>query len=101
MFSRAFLQQVAALAQEEEDILRIMTVFPAWYTYKSHPTYDQFKPFCKDAVAAGYSLASLYRIFASGKIPSDLDALTRKHVPHWRPAGEIIESEFEIKRIQE
>jgi hypothetical protein len=86
------LQQARMAADAQSEILKIMTVFPAYYAYKSHPTYDQFVPFVREAVEQGYCLTSLYPIFASWMIPPDLDALARKHAQGWRPAGEIVES---------
>src|SRR6266699_2982214 len=92
--------KIAAKAQEQEDILKIMMVFPAWYTYKSYPTYEQFVPFIYDAEAMGYGLTSLYHIYSEGKIPTDLDTLAREHAEHWRPAGEIVESGIETRVIE-
>ena len=100
MFPRWFQRLAAERVQEEEDILRIMTVFPAYYQYKSKPTYEQFVPFAYDAEAAGFSLTALYQVFCSGTIPPELDALIRKHAEHWPPSGETVESRLEQRRLE-
>src|SRR6059058_2334184 len=92
--SHMFQREISRRAQEQEDIIRVLLLFPMNATYKAHPTDEQFVSFCYDAGAAGYSLKSLYEIFASGKIPAELDALIRKHAEGWRPSGEIVESEL-------
>lgn len=96
-----YLQRaVQEQADREKAIIQIMMVFSG-YEYKSHPTYAQFVPFVSDAEAVGYSTTLLYRIFASGKLPLDLDQLLRQHAEHWRPAGEIVESTTLPRRLEE
>ena len=96
-----YLQRlIQAHADREKAIIKIMMVFSG-YEYGSHPTYAQFVPFVYDAEAAGYSTTLLYRIFASGKLPADLDQLLRQHAEHWRPAGEIVESTTPPRRLEE
>ena len=68
---------VQAKADEQKAIMMSMMAFSDYCKYK--PTYDQFEPFCVEACRQGYSLRGLYEIFASGRIPADLDALIRKH----------------------
>jgi hypothetical protein len=84
--------------QDRKGLLKMYDLFQREIARRAKE-YEQFVPFCYDAGAAGYSLKSLYEILASGKIPQDLDALIRKHAEHWRPSGEIVESELKTRRI--
>lgn len=71
-----YLQRLAqALADREKAIIDILLVFLECYPYKSRPPFEQFVSFVCGAEALGYSTRDLRLIFASGKVPGDLDAL--------------------------
>lgn len=92
---------LAPKAEEERQVIQIMTLFPAYYRhYKVRPTFEQFKEFTDAAQSRGYGLNQLYEVFASGSLPAELDALIKRLAEYWRPAGEIIESELAQRRIE-
>jgi hypothetical protein len=88
------------IVQREEDINKIMTVFPA-YTYKSYPTPKQVDQLVDRADAMGLTADDLYHIFSSGIIPHKLDALMKDLSVHWRPSGHIVDTDAGVRWLQE
>lgn len=89
-------------ADRQSQILKIMTVFPQ--RYNSNPTYEQFERFITtlDFAQLEYQcLEALYVLFAQDKIPTDIDAKIRSAARSWRPSGQIVESRFETKLLQQ
>lgn len=89
-FDAQMMREIQRKADEQEAVLRIMTLFPDGQ-YNAHPTYEQFTSFVYEAASQGYTLDSLYRMFASGHLDNAIDALLRKHAQGWPPAGKTVE----------
>lgn len=89
-FDAQMMREIQRKADEQEAIIRILTLFPD-VQYNAHPRYEQFAAFVYESASQGCTLDDLYRMFASGKLASAIDALLRKHAQSWPPAGKTVE----------
>lgn len=89
-----WMREIQRKADEQKAVIEIMMLFPD-RQYKSHPTYEQFVLFVYEAASQGYTLDGLYRMFASGHLVSEIDALLHKHAQGWPPAGQTADGSAE------
>jgi len=96
-----FFDQLRQKAQREEVIIKIMMIFSA-YHYKANPTFEQVGQLVEMAgTTMGITAEKIHYIFASGSIPPELDALIQELSLHWRPSGDIVDTDLGVRWLRE
>src|SRR5260221_12828664 len=87
----------ASLAEQQAKIISIMFVCPLG---NRNPGFGRFAEFIQAACSMGYSLDSLYYIFASGAWPDNIVALFAEHSTNWplRKSPMINDEEFDLAK---
>jgi hypothetical protein len=101
IYDKFIRQRIEAEINRQAEILQLMTIFPAYYQYKSNPTYQQMEQLVDICNQQGYSTTNLYHIFATGNIPQWLDDIIKDLSRYWQPSGDIVDADDDIRLISE
>lgn len=95
IYDRLIRDRIYAAIARQEEILKIMTLFPE-LQYKVKPTTQQMEELVEKS---GCRIDDMYHIFASGEIPDWLNTLIKELSMYWQPSGDIVDGSVEIKQI--